>query len=73
MKKAKVLKVVNLLLFIVFVFQASTGIGHSYIDDGLFSVIHKTGGLLLLVFAVTHLVLNWGWIKQNYLKVKGEG
>ena len=72
MKKVKALKVVNLLLFIVFIFQASTGIGRAYIDDGLFAIIHRAGGILLLLFAVTHWGLNWGWIKANFFPVKSE-
>ena len=68
MKKVKVLKIVNLLLFLAFISQASTGIGQAYIDSGLLTVIHRIGGILLLIFAITHLILNWGWVKQNYFK-----
>lgn len=73
MKKVKALKIVNLLLFLAFISQASTGIGQAYIDADLLTVIHRIGGILLLILALTHLSLNWGWVKQNYLKVKGEG
>ncbi|MCX5868333.1 MAG: hypothetical protein NT009_12820 [Proteobacteria bacterium] len=73
MKKLKALKIINLLLLIVFFIQASTGMGHNFIDGEWFAVIHRTGGILLLIFAVSHLILNWGWVKANFLKAKGEG
>ena len=73
MKKVKALKIVNLLLLITFIFQALTGIGQAYIDGDLLAIIHKVGGILLLIFAITHLSLNWGWVKANYIKAKGEG
>ena len=72
MKRVKALKIVSLLLLIVFIFQASTGIGRAFIDDGLFAVIHRAGGILLLIFAVTHLILNWGWVKANIFPVKNK-
>jgi hypothetical protein len=73
MKKVKALKIVNLLLFLAFISQASTGMVRNFIDAELFAVIHRAGGILLLIFAVTHLILNWGWVKANFLKAKGEG
>ncbi|MCX5859835.1 MAG: DUF4405 domain-containing protein [Proteobacteria bacterium] len=73
MKKVKVLKIVNLLLFLTFISQASTGIGQTYIGADLLTIIHRIGGILLLIFAVTHLILNWGWVKANFLKAKGDG
>jgi hypothetical protein len=68
MKKAKWLKAVNIILFVFFVFQASTGTGHEIIDEELFERIHYTGGVLLVTFVIIHLVLNWGWVKSSYFK-----
>ncbi|MDD5223009.1 MAG: DUF4405 domain-containing protein [bacterium] len=73
MKKVKALKIVNLLLFLAFIFQALTGIGQIIIDADLLPLIHKLGGVLLLIFAVIHLILNWGWVKANFLKANNEG
>ena len=29
---------------------------------------HEHNGVLLVALAVTHLTLNWGWVKANYFK-----
>ncbi len=72
MKKVKALKIINPLLLIVFISQALTGIGQTYIDAGLLTIVHRVGGILLLIFAITHLSLNWGWVKANFFPVKTE-
>ncbi len=38
------------------------------LSPGAFAVLHKGGAMALLVAAGLHVVLNWGWVKANYLK-----
>ena len=68
MKKEKLLKIVNVFLIIIFSVQAGTGMGHDFIPHKIFSNIHHIGGILLIIFALFHLYLNWGWVKANILK-----
>jgi hypothetical protein len=30
--------------------------------------VHEHNGVLLIALAIIHIVLNWGWIKTNFLK-----
>lgn len=68
MLKAKLLKVINPLLLLVLISQAVTGFGHDKIDHEVFEALHFTGGLLLVVLGITHLILNWSWVKTAYRK-----
>ncbi|MFH2138062.1 MAG: DUF4405 domain-containing protein [Candidatus Omnitrophota bacterium] len=68
MNKNNLLKFVNILLFILFILQAGTGLGLKYIESELFEKIHYACGLGLILFVFIHLVLNWGWIKTIYFK-----
>ena len=63
MKKASLLKVVNLLLFFSFLWQAITGLGHSYIPYHIYTEIHSVGGIIFVILAIIHLWLNRSWIK----------
>ena len=67
MKKVVWLKRINVLLFLVFLMQASTGLGHGFIGEALFEDLHPTGGILLILLVALHLMLNWGWVKTSYL------
>ena len=68
MNKLTSLKILNPILFILLIYVASTGLGHDLIKAELFEKIHPGGGVLLIIAAVIHLFLNWGWIKSNLLK-----
>lgn len=68
MKKTAWLKPVNLVLAFAFLFQASTGVGHDIIDEEMFEKIHYVGGMVLIVIAVCHVWLNWGWVRANVWK-----
>lgn len=75
MKKTGWMKLVNLVLALAFLFQASTGAGHDIIDEELFENIHYIGGIILVTVAAFHLWLNWGWVKGTYFtrsRAKGE-
>ena len=66
MNRMKWLKTVNPILFILVLWQAITALGHDFLGREIFEKVHVTGGLLLIVFAAIHLVLNWNWVKSNY-------
>jgi hypothetical protein len=64
MKKPQLLKILNLVLAGLLVFQ--------FISALLPSVVpyewHRAGGILLGIGVGLHLFLNWPWIRANYLK-----
>ena len=72
MNKATMLRIVNAVLFFSFVLQAITSaiiflrlkVPHR---QTIFEV-HEYNGLLMILLAITHIILNWGWIKANFFK-----
>ena len=69
MKKNTLLKIINFFVAILFIVQAGTGMGHSVLPDRVFS-IHGYTGFVFVVFVILHVVLNWTWIRSNFLKSK---
>ena len=67
MSKNKALKVVNVLLLILIVNQAVTGILGAKLPHEVFEWGHERAAFVLLAVAAVHLVLNWNWVKVNYL------
>jgi hypothetical protein len=68
MKKNTQLKVLNVLLGLLMLSQALSGLLHEHLSEETFEHIHVPGGLLLLAGTVLHLVLNRGWVKANFFK-----
>jgi len=66
MKKITGLKITNFILFILIICQATTGLAHPLIEHELFETIHPPVGVLLIIAAIIHVVLNWGWVKSNF-------
>ncbi len=60
------LKVVNIVLGILFINQALTGILYSFLPKALFEFLHM-GGFLLILAAVLHVYLNWAWVRSSLL------
>lgn len=69
MNRAIILKVVNVILAILFLNQALTGFFHHSLSHRTFETLHEGGAILLVIFTLAHLYLNWGWIKSNLLKI----
>jgi hypothetical protein len=67
MKKLTELKITNVVLLILFLCQATTGLAHPLIEDELFGIIHPLVGVLLIITGIVHIILNWGWVKANLL------
>ncbi|MEI8347037.1 MAG: DUF4405 domain-containing protein [Pseudomonadota bacterium] len=65
MQKALWLKIVNPILMLAVIIQASTG----YLSENRHWVkeIHETNAVIVLALAAIHLYLNWSWVKSNFL------
>lgn len=63
MNKQNLLKVVNVLLAFSFLFQALTG----YLQEDFRALgeAHEVNAVTLIVLALSHVALNWAWIKST--------
>ena len=68
MDKAATLRIVNPLLGILLLNQPLSIILNTLTGWGVFEGLHIVGGIGLLVLAAIHLMLNWGWVRMNFLK-----
>ena len=71
MTKNTMLKILNPLLGLLVVNQIATGLLADElfkVSPNAFEMLHETGGILLAVLTVAHLILNWNWIKATYFK-----
>ena len=68
MNKNKVNKVLVPILAILLLNQILSGMFGRSLPAGGFDLLHRKGAWILLVVAVLHVILNWAWIKANYLK-----
>jgi hypothetical protein len=67
MKRNNLLKILNPILLVFFVNQAITVIFRESFSREMFGIFHKTAGGILLCLMALHLILNFNWIKANYL------
>ena len=70
MTRNNALKVINPVLGLLVVSQAATGLLNDLLPREVFEISHGVGGLLLVIVAITHLILNWNWVKATFLKRK---
>lgn len=74
MSKNTWLKIINPVMFISLLLQAATGLllfFRLFISHfRTIGEVHEYNGLLFLVLVITHLALNWSWIKANLFKTK---
>ena len=68
LRKITALKIVNVMLLVSFILQAGSGIFHSKIPHEVYEWIHEWNGAFLIILVINHLVLNWSWMKTNFLK-----
>lgn len=66
--KNAVLKVVNPALAILLLNQPLSAFLMAATDWDIFEGMHVGGGILLLLAAAVHLILNWKWVELNLLK-----
>ncbi|MBN1760114.1 MAG: hypothetical protein JW863_17440 [Chitinispirillaceae bacterium] len=71
--KLKALKIVNPIIAVLFIGQALSGIFHGVIPWEIFEKVHGTVGYFLAAGVTVHFILNWNWIKTNFLKPKPVG
>jgi len=67
MSKQTALKIVNPLLVVLLLNQATTGLLHEKLPRETFELLHSGGWLLVLV-SILHLALNWNWVKAAFLR-----
>ena len=67
MKRSTLLKVVNLVLAVLFLNQVLTGLFHSALPHEAYEVLHEGGGIAFAIAGLLHLILNWNWVKANFL------
>ena len=70
MNKVTILKILNLILALIVINQALTGLLHDFIPADTFELIHKGGGIFLILGVVLHIIFNWKWIRLNYFPKK---
>ncbi|MDD3904907.1 MAG: DUF4405 domain-containing protein [Candidatus Omnitrophica bacterium] len=75
MNKLKMLRIVNPVLFISAVVQIVTGAGFAFhvfeSSPRVFKMAleaHEYNGFLFAVLIITHLVLNWDWVKSQFFR-----
>ena len=68
MKRNSILKILNPILAILFANQVLTGIFHDIIQKDAYEILHGGGGISFAVAALLHLILNWNWVKSNFLR-----
>jgi uncharacterized membrane protein len=66
--KNAALKIVNPALAILMLNQPFSAFLSEVTGWDLFEGLHVLGGVLLLMGAAVHLMLNWTWIELNLLK-----
>ena len=67
MNKRNLLKIVNILLAVLILNQASTGLLHGILPRDAFEFLHEGGGVTIFIAALVHVYLNWAWVKANLL------
>ena len=71
MKKADLLKIVNIFLALDFLIIAGTALLRDFIiETGYYRQFHAYPGFILIVLVAIHLFLNWKWVKTTYFKKK---
>jgi hypothetical protein len=67
MNKRNLLKIVNVLLAILILNQATTALIHDLLPKDAFEFLHEGGGVTMFLLALVHVYLNWAWVKANIL------
>lgn len=74
MNRQKYLRIVNVIIFLLVVGLAFSGITRKFfptlVPYTTFTALHPLTGFLFLFFLTLHIILNFNWIKANYFKRK---
>ena len=68
MKRNSLLKILNPILAVLLVNQIITGLLHGYLSEEAYEILHGGSGLVFAVAALLHVIMNWNWVKSNFLK-----
>jgi hypothetical protein len=68
MDKKTALKIINVIIAILILSQASSATLRGLIGREAFEILHEGGGVLLLIGVIVHVFLNWGWVKSAFFK-----
>lgn len=68
MNKNAALRIVNPIMAALILAQPLSAFLLSLTDWDVFEGVHIAGGVCLLIGAVVHVLLNWSWVKMNFLK-----
>jgi hypothetical protein len=61
------LKILNPVLAVFFINQAISVIFRDSFSSSAFGIFHKAAGAILLCLIAVHIILNFNWVKANYL------
>ncbi len=67
MKRNTTLKILNPILLLLFVNQAVSVLFRAKLSHETFGFFHEGGGAILLCLIAVHIILNFNWVKANYL------
>jgi hypothetical protein len=75
MKQIKILKIVNMLLFLDFLIVLTSVLFYKIIPGNLngsemMAEMHETSGMIFGILVLVHLTLNFKWVKMNYFTPK---
>jgi hypothetical protein len=69
MDKVTLLRILNPVLFAVFLLQAVTGLAMLFgIAAPALLEVHEINGPVLIAVIAVHLGLNWHWVRVQYLR-----
>ena len=72
MKRNDALKIVNPVLGLLVLSQFVTGVSADAIGKEAFAILHQGAAFVLVSVALLHVILNWNWIKANFLGRTGQ-
>jgi hypothetical protein len=68
MTRTTALKILNPILAVLALNQVATGLGREALSIDAFEVLHQGGGIVFAVAALLHVILNWYWVRANFLR-----
>jgi hypothetical protein len=72
MKRHSALKILNPILALLFLNQIIVGLFHITFPYNAFKILHQGGGIILATAVLLHVILNWNWVKVNFIKKKSK-
>ncbi|MCB2181522.1 MAG: hypothetical protein KQH63_05825 [Desulfobulbaceae bacterium] len=70
MTKISALKIINPILAVLLISQVLTALLHDLLPKEAYEVLHGGGGIAFSAVATLHVILNWNWVKANFLNKK---